>query len=741
MRCRPGDLQPLELWWPSGGFLVHVPAIDRSPLTPLRGACAPGLLLLAALGALAPGCDGWRDKSGRPDDTGPAPVLDAEHGVAARAVIVVMDGVRMEESFGDGESDAWGGPTAEVMPRIRHDLRRQGGVAQPAYVTGTTFTSSAHANLLTGVRQYYPNMGSSTGYARRQPDHPTLFEQLRVERDLGPEQVVLAANTTILGDLVYGHAPGYGRDYAGQYLHVTVSGDSNANAQDDGMVLTRVKSSLDRDDAVFVLANLHQIDRSGHSNAPVYANYVADVDRPLVDLWKGLRGAERRGEDLPLVVVMSDHGRHRFVDEESPWQDHGCSCTGCREVPLLIMGPGIEAGAVATAPALLEDVTHTVAWLMGVPMPYSTGLALDEFLVGAPDVPVRSGEVALAADGDLVAWQRWEPTREARSSVVVDDQVLAQGVLHVEQPTVARGDGVDFACWRQLDLVEGAERWPWEGHCARRVADGPWEDLALLTGELPDGFEAQLEVDKQGRLWVLFLGGVESVGMDAITPSTVGYLLARWDDARSSWEYSTALRGRDRFPSNARLRLVDGELWVATVRSDDEASMRYSRHVVLSTVRWATGGLPVWREVASLYPTDSDNTEVDRVERPALGVVGRGLVVAAVGYSDEGTYLMASSQLSTGTGEQEWSELVTLDDSGRVYPHLSPAISDDGWLYWARQAGAGGVTICRADSADATPTCHDTGSGWIDSLAPASGGVWASLSDGDLSWSRVWVPF
>ena len=78
---------------------------------------------------------------------------------------------------------------------------------------------------------------------------------------------------------------------------------------------------------------------------------------------------------------------------------------------------------------------------------------------------------------------------------------------------------------------------------------------------------------------------------------------------------------------------------------------------------------------------------------------------------------------------------------GLVFPHLSPAFTDDGWLYWARQSGSGGVEICRADGAQATPSCRDSGYGWIDTLAPAAGGTWASLSDGDLSWKKVWVPF
>ena len=674
-------------------------------------------------------------------DPTPYEVVDAAYGVAGRAVIVVMDGARLEETFGEGESDAAGVPTSDILPRINESLRPLGGVAAPAYVTGTPFTSSSHANLLTGVRQYYANMGASDGYGLRQSDYPTIFEELRQQRDLPAEHAVLVANTEILGDLTHSHAPGFGSAQGGTYRHMTEAADSTTNARTDAPVLTGVLQSLESQGAVFALANLHQIDRSGHGNPEVYANFVADVDGPIVSLWRQLREGQRHGAELPLVVILSDHGRHRFIDYEDPWQDHGCSCSGCREVPLLVLGPGIESGTVATQPYLLEDVTHTVAWLMGVSMPYSTGLPLDEFLAGSPEVPARSGEVALAADGDLVAWQEWQPSHSARSSVVVDGETLSSGVLHVEQPSVLRSDIGDFACWRQLDLVAGAEDWPWEARCSRRDGAGDWDDLGLETLELPDGFNALLEVDDKDRLWVMYLAGESDGGLDAITPSTVGYHLARWDAMTHVWEYASWLRGVGTFPSHARWHMDGEQAWVAWVESDDEPTMRYTRHITLSKLHWKRGEEPTWTSLHSLYAEASDNSDLGRLERPVLGLAGEELVVAAVGYSSGGTFLMAATQ-DAGSGEGgEWSELVTLDDTGLVFPHLSPAFSDDGWLYWARQSGSGGVEICRADGAQATPSCRDSGYGWIDTLAPAAGGTWASLSDGDLSWKKVWVPF
>ncbi len=698
------------------------------------------LPLLSPLAACDPSSRGAGGHSPGSQDLTPLDPGEAAFGAAQRAVVLVLDGVRMEESFGEGESDAWGGPTAEILPAIREDLRPLGAAAEPAYVTGTTFTSSSHADLLTGVRQYFANMGASEGYGMRWPDHPTLFELLREQRDLGAEQAVLAANTTILGDLTHSHAPGFGSAWAGSYLHVSAPNDEAANSHDDADVVDRVRAALRNDGAAFVLANLHQIDRAGHAKPQDYAGYVADADSPVVGLWQDLVDAQRAGADLPLVVVVSDHGRHRFLEELHPWQDHGCSCTGCREVPLLLLGPGIEAGAVATRPYLLEDVTHTVAWLMGLELPYSTGLGLDELLAGDPDVPVRSGAVALAADGALVAWQRWEPDHEARSGVWIDDRELAAGPLHVERPTVARGKDQDFVCWRQLELVESAERWPWEARCAARVqGETGWRDLGFPETLLPDGFEAQLQVDARGRLWALWIGGELNPGLDAITPSTVGMQLARWDGR--SWESPSRKWGLERFPSHPDLLIHEERVWAAVAISDETTSMRYSRHIELFGIDWPEEAAPSWRPLVSLRPSEGDDEALGRVERPALGRAGDELLVAAVGYRADGTTLVVSRHDLDSGDDRVWSRLSTLDGSGGVFPHLGPAFSADGWLYWARQSGGGGVEICRVDAAEAEPDCRDSGYAWIDSLAPAEDGAWASVSDGDLSWARVWVPF
>ncbi len=705
------------------------------PTHPTSKAQSSATFLLGVLALAA--CGGPDSGDSTPGTT---PELAAHEGMAQRAVILVLDGARMEETFGDGSSDASGGPTAEIMPEVRGALLDQGGVAAPAYVTGPTFTSAAHVDLLTGVRQYYAMLPASDGYGPWRPDHPSLFEGLRAERGLAEDQVAMAANTTLMGDLAWGWAPGFGEDVAGAYHTVMDPDDPEDVSLDDGDVIDQVKASLTDDDAVFVLANLHQIDRAGHGNPTVYANYVADTDGPITQLWKWLQDAAGDGDDLPLVVVVSDHGRHRFVESLQPWAHHGCSCSGCREVPLLVLGPGIEPGTLASRPYLLEDVHHTVAWLLGAPSPYSSGLPLQDFLLGDPEVPIRSGDVALAAHGELLAWQQWTPDHEARSSVVVDGEVLASGALHVETPSVVQGDGVDYACWRQLALTEGEDHWPWEGRCARRVEGGAWQDMGFETTELLDGWQAQLGLDELGRLWVVHQETEQNPMLFGSTPEYVGYRAALWDEDSESWTHPETLDGQGGLPSHARLHVSGVAGLVAWAVAESDTTIRTTRHIALSTLVWSDE-TPSWQSVRTFLPADSDDPALDRLERPAVGVVGERYCLVAVGYGDRGTTLLATSTVGDPAMGWRWSELATLDATGGVLPHLSPAISDDGWIYWARRSEAGSVELCRADDATGNPSCVDTERGWIDSLAPGQGGVWASLSDGDLAWTATWIAF
>jgi bisphosphoglycerate-independent phosphoglycerate mutase (AlkP superfamily) len=100
-------------------------------------------------------------------------------------------------------------------------------------------------------------------------------------------------------------------------------------------------------------------------------------------LWEYLQGDSVYAGKTTMFVT-SDHGRH-----SDDFSGHGCSCTGCRTVQLLAVGPDIEAGLVSRTPRTLCDIVPTIGELMGFAPEKSTGSAMLELLAVPETEPER----------------------------------------------------------------------------------------------------------------------------------------------------------------------------------------------------------------------------------------------------------------------------------------------------------------------------------------------------------------
>jgi arylsulfatase len=133
--------------------------------------------------------------------------------------------------------------------------------------------------------------------------------------------------------------------------------------------------------------------------AALYDGEVAAFDTAVRDLFAAL---ERRGLlRNALVIVTADHGEE--------FREHGQLTHGVDlyeelvHVPLLLRGPGIDAGRVVDVPVSLVDVAPTILDLLGLPPePRFVGRSLAALLRGEPargaDVltellPLGAGEV------------------------------------------------------------------------------------------------------------------------------------------------------------------------------------------------------------------------------------------------------------------------------------------------------------------------------------------------------------
>ncbi len=674
-----------------------------------------------------------------PPDDETAPPAGASYGMARYAALLVHDGARIEETYGDettwgdGYSDAYGGPTAEIIPEIRARLVPEGALAKPGYATGITITAPGNVDLLLGARTPFGHFPSGEGAGLYRPVLPTIFELLRAsDGSVGEEQAVFTANSVHLQALNWSLYPGMGEAKGAVYSFLSEDGTGDVGstaAGSDDPVIDDVAGFL-LDGSRLVVANLHQVDRSGHYNAVNHWEFIADVDVPLVELWEDTVGQDAELADNTVLVYLSDHGRHRFMEGDSPWAHHGDGCSGCREIPILLLGPGIQPGIEVDEPYNMEDVTATVAWLMGFELPYGTGMVMTELLVDPPEIAQRTGPARLASSGEFVAYQQWRDDLESRSEIVVDDTVFSDtDAFHVEEPRLLlTGEGTRYLCWRQVEVGTSEEFWNWIPVCkTKRESDSDWHDVDQPAELVWPYSSPALAADAGGRLTMAW-----SSNLTGSNEAEKSLVLDRWTASRG-WEgYKEDPVALVYFPTRPALAVGEVSYWVAWGGSTDEQTGRYERKVEVYRVSWPSDGAQTWSQSYTSPDTDSSGRSFERQEDPALYLADDALYLAYLGFNSEGNYLLTAN-ISLPDGD--WGVTRSIDTSGTVFAHIPPVWSDDGHVYWARLASGGTAEVCRASTSDLLSSdCLDLEVPYIESLAASPDGAWATRSSGDKQW-------
>jgi Type I phosphodiesterase / nucleotide pyrophosphatase len=353
-----------------------------------------------------------------------APVLapDPPPRLARRVVVVIVDGLRLDASYG--------------LPYL--DELRRGGVdshatshyptySRPNYVTILTgvppIASGVRTNLYSATVQLDSLMdraheaGLRSGYASDYDALPRLF--------LRPEASRIAA-----GDRDEDEEEQAGREEErSRELNITAEvarrrieapmvgafEDARYSPWPGGFVSSARGVIADGDELVVMLVGV--VDAAGHrwgGASDEYKDAAAAADRALR---RALAGIDL---SVDAVIVVADHGH-------TDHGGHGGSEPEVLEVPLIMAGAGVRPGA-SPREARLIDVAPTAAALLGMPAPgHGIGRTLIE---------------ALAVDG--VAHARIDAAdvaRVARNQAVFDASVSR-----------ARADRLETRAWR-ISLV------------------------------------------------------------------------------------------------------------------------------------------------------------------------------------------------------------------------------------------------------------------------------------------------
>jgi len=265
-------------------------------------------------------------------------------------IVVVIDGVRYTENFGDS-THLW-------IPRMWTYLRPQGVIYTSFSNAGLTETNPGHASIVTGAWQSITNDGLT------RPHAPTVFEYSRKSLGTGAERNFVVLGKTKLNVLAFSDHPEYGPAFG-----ATVA--SAPSELIDQLAADTLKRVLRTNHPTLAVLNLPNTDSVAHGGSwEGYLSSVRNADSLIYEIWKAVQN-DSLMKGKTTMFVTNDHGRHT-----TSFTDHGDGCEGCRHLMLLAIGPDTPAGVVDSMPRTQVDIAPTIGVLLGFATRYSTGRIL-----------------------------------------------------------------------------------------------------------------------------------------------------------------------------------------------------------------------------------------------------------------------------------------------------------------------------------------------------------------------------
>jgi hypothetical protein len=356
-------------------------------------------------------------------------------------VIVVVDGARYSETFGD--------TTLANVPRQGLDMAPQGcrGVSWNA---GVTSTVPGHAAILSGTYQALANDGSE------RPHLPLLFEYYRAATGAPRSQAWFFADKPKLDVMSNSDDPAYGD---------SLGASVDTSCPTDSAVVARAEAALLAGHPALVALNLAQTDIVAHSgNWTGYLAALHRADSLVCDLWLTIQSDTALAGRTTLFVT-NDHGRHD--DAHGGFVNHGDGCDGCRRIQLLALGPDFRTGFASTVLSQPVDIAPTAGALLGFPTPWAVGRVMGELLV--PQGPLDVGPADEAPRLRLGA----PVPNPVRDAVRIPLDVPVAGPLIVDVFD-AQGRGIALLADGEFTAGHHALTWSGRNSRGRRAAPGAY---------------------------------------------------------------------------------------------------------------------------------------------------------------------------------------------------------------------------------------------------------------------------
>ncbi len=268
----------------------------------------------------------------------------------------------------------WQASPRTNIPRLAQDLAPSGTLLSGFRNNGPTYTNSGHTALTTG---FYEDIENSTG--SQLPSHAGIFQHFLAASGLPASSAWVIASKDKLAILGNTTQFGWSDAFRPSLWCGVGGGGPGSGYADDADTVAKFKSVLSLYQPRLVLINLKEPDASAH--AGIWNDYLAGLsssDAYAADIWNTLQ-TDPTYAGTTAFFVTHDHGRH-LDGIGGGFVSHGDSCTGCRAVALLAMGPDFRSGVEILSGGELIDLPVTVADILGFPLSGTSGRVLDELL-------------------------------------------------------------------------------------------------------------------------------------------------------------------------------------------------------------------------------------------------------------------------------------------------------------------------------------------------------------------------
>jgi hypothetical protein len=340
--------------------------------------------------------------------------------LARRVGLVIIDGLRLRESYG--------------LPFLDR-LRRQ-GVDSSATSHYPTFSRPNYITLVTGVPP------AASGVRTNEYDTEVLLDSLMDRAGAAGMRSALVADYSVGLPRMFTRIDASAR---GVHRYQSAFHDASFAGWPGGLVSTAGR--LVEDGYPFMIILPGAVDDAGHEHGGDSREYRDAVRQADAMLQSAL---ERFDLDRDALIIVADHGH---TDPGG----HGGIEPEVMEVPLILVGAGVRAGA-AVAGARLVDIAPTAAALLGLPAPgHGLGRTLTEALILDPTsiaaIARADRERVLRNQMIVAAWQARGDRQAARERLRRVPLMIGLMVCSVAFIITARRLGALHIDWRVLVIA------------------------------------------------------------------------------------------------------------------------------------------------------------------------------------------------------------------------------------------------------------------------------------------------